>query len=108
MKYVKRYYAVLGRYGDVSFLDEARKLLYMLVGVENAASVQLSVIREADWGFIMSMRDYSGRNARVLPFVLSLIRGNDCYLQCFAISGTLKALSAKLKEMSIESATGMK
>jgi len=83
-------------------------MLNLLVGVEGSASIQLFNVKETEWGFVLRMRDYNGKNARVLPFVLSMIRVDSGFLQCLAISGTLKALSAKLKEMGLNFPLGMK
>jgi|GEM_PF-935943 RNase P/RNase MRP subunit POP5 len=108
MKYINRYYAVLGKCKVHDSVNEARRMMVRLVGVEGSASLQLFVVGEAEWGFVVRLRDYNGRNARALPFIFSMIRGDKGFLQCFAISGTLRALSAKLKEKGLDFQLGMK
>jgi|BEDMetMinimDraft_2_1075160.scaffolds.fasta_scaffold00013_16 RNase P/RNase MRP subunit POP5 len=101
MKHVSRYYAVLGKCKVNDCINEARRMMVSLVGIEGSASLQLFLIKETEWGFVVRMRDYDGRNARALPFVFSMVRADKGFLQCFAISGTLRALSAKLKEKGL-------
>src|SRR5579885_1846401 len=80
MKYINRYYAVLGKCKVHDSVNEARRMMVRLVGVEGSASLQLFVVGEAERGFVVRLRDYNGRNARALPFIFSMIRGDKGFL----------------------------
>lgn len=108
MKYIKRYYAIIGNYEDNLMLNELKRIINILVGIEGSAGMQLSAVKNTEWGLILLVRDSTGKNARMLPFAISMLKGKEGYLQCVAISGTLKALAAKLKELGLELPDGMK
>jgi hypothetical protein len=108
LKRVRRYYAVISDGSEPLNVEELRGALFHLAGSSGVVGVQLSVLKMTSWGFILRLRDISGKNAKLVPLVLELCSNQKSVSHCVAASGTLKGLGTKLKEIGLQLQSGMK